>query len=37
MVGALQYYDAQVDDARHTMFLVRTAAAYGAHVASGPG
>jgi glycerol-3-phosphate dehydrogenase len=34
MVGALQYYDAQVDDARHTMFLVRTAAAYGAHVAS---
>jgi glycerol-3-phosphate dehydrogenase len=34
LVGALQYYDAQVDDARHTMFLVRTAAAYGAHVAS---
>jgi len=34
MVGALQYYDAQVDDARHTMFLVRTAAAYGAYVAS---
>ncbi|MET0951980.1 MAG: glycerol-3-phosphate dehydrogenase/oxidase [Aeromicrobium sp.] len=34
LVGALQYYDAQVDDARHTMFLSRTAAAYGAHVAS---
>ncbi|CAN5341825.1 glycerol-3-phosphate dehydrogenase/oxidase [soil metagenome] len=34
LVGALHYYDAQVDDARHTMFLARTAAAYGAHVAS---
>jgi glycerol-3-phosphate dehydrogenase len=34
LVGAVQYFDAQVDDARHTMFLVRTAAAYGAHVAS---
>ncbi|WP_127505455.1 glycerol-3-phosphate dehydrogenase/oxidase [Actinoplanes solisilvae] len=34
LVGAIQYYDAQVDDARHTMFLARTAAAYGAHVAS---
>jgi len=34
LVGALQYYDAQVDDARHTMFLARTAAAYGAKVAS---
>jgi len=34
LVGALQYYDAQLDDARHTMFLARTAAAYGAHVAS---
>ena len=34
LVGALQYWDAQVDDARHTMFLARTAAAYGAHVAS---
>jgi glycerol-3-phosphate dehydrogenase len=34
LIGALQYYDAQVDDARHTMFVVRTAAAYGAHVAS---
>ncbi|HEY4417877.1 MAG TPA: FAD-dependent oxidoreductase, partial [Pseudonocardia sp.] len=34
LVGALEYYDAQVDDARHTMFVARTAAAYGAHVAS---
>ncbi len=34
LVGALRYYDAQVDDARHTMFLARTSAAYGAHVAS---
>jgi len=30
LVGAIQYYDAQVDDARHTMALVRTAQAYGA-------
>ncbi len=34
LVGALQYYDAQVDDARHTMSVVRTAAAYGALVAN---
>jgi glycerol-3-phosphate dehydrogenase len=34
LVGALQYYDAQLDDARHTMFLARTAAEYGARVAS---
>jgi len=34
MIGAIQYYDAQVDDARHTMFLSRTAASYGAAVAS---
>jgi glycerol-3-phosphate dehydrogenase len=34
LVGALQYYDAQVDDARHTMELARTAATYGAHVAN---
>ncbi|MDQ4037412.1 MAG: glycerol-3-phosphate dehydrogenase/oxidase [Actinomycetota bacterium] len=34
LIGALQYYDAQVDDARHTMFISRTAAAYGALVAS---
>lgn len=34
LVGALHYYDGQVDDARHTMMLSRTAAAYGAHVAN---
>jgi glycerol-3-phosphate dehydrogenase len=34
LIGALQYYDAQVDDARHTMFVARTAASYGAHVAT---
>jgi glycerol-3-phosphate dehydrogenase len=34
LVGAVQYWDAQVDDARHTMTLVRTAAAYGAWVAN---
>ena len=34
MVGAIQYYDAQIDDARHTMGLARTAAAYGALVVS---
>jgi glycerol-3-phosphate dehydrogenase len=34
LVGAVQYFDAQVDDARHTMTIVRTAAAYGAQVAS---
>ncbi|HEV7471973.1 MAG: glycerol-3-phosphate dehydrogenase [Pseudonocardiales bacterium] len=34
LVGALEYYDAQVDDARHTMMVARTAAAYGAHVAT---
>jgi glycerol-3-phosphate dehydrogenase len=32
--GAIRYYDAQVDDARHTMFLARTAAAFGAQVAT---
>jgi len=30
LVGGISYYDAQVDDARHTMAVVRTAAAYGA-------
>src|SRR6266511_1519425 len=30
LVGAIQYYDAQVDDARHTLTIVRTAASYGA-------
>lgn len=34
LVGAIHYYDGQVDDARHTMFVARTAAAYGAHVAN---
>ncbi|WP_052848660.1 glycerol-3-phosphate dehydrogenase/oxidase [Streptomyces avicenniae] len=34
LVGALQYYDAQVDDARYVATLVRTAAGYGAHVAN---
>lgn len=32
MVGAILYYDAQVDDARHTMEVARTAAAHGAAV-----
>lgn len=34
LVGALTFYDAQVDDARHTMELARTAAAHGADVAT---
>ncbi|WP_328761956.1 MULTISPECIES: glycerol-3-phosphate dehydrogenase/oxidase [unclassified Streptomyces] len=34
LVGAIQYWDAQVDDARHTMFLARTAASYGALTAN---
>jgi glycerol-3-phosphate dehydrogenase len=34
LVGAIQYYDAKVDDARHTMEIARTAATYGAAVAS---
>ena len=33
-VGAIQYWDAQVDDARFVMTALRTAAAYGAQVAS---
>ncbi|QDL71363.1 glycerol-3-phosphate dehydrogenase/oxidase [Streptomyces malaysiensis subsp. malaysiensis] len=32
LVGALQYYDAQMDDARYVATLVRTAAKYGAQV-----
>jgi glycerol-3-phosphate dehydrogenase len=32
LVGAVRYWDAQVDDARHTMELGRTAASYGAAV-----
>jgi glycerol-3-phosphate dehydrogenase len=34
LVGALQYYDAQVDDARFVVTLARTAASYGALVAN---
>jgi glycerol-3-phosphate dehydrogenase len=34
LVGGVQYYDAQVDDARHTMMLARTAASYGAALAT---
>jgi glycerol-3-phosphate dehydrogenase len=32
LTGAVQYYDAQADDARHTLLVARTAAAYGATV-----
>ncbi|HEX2706306.1 MAG TPA: glycerol-3-phosphate dehydrogenase/oxidase, partial [Candidatus Lustribacter sp.] len=34
LVGAVYYFDAKVDDARHTMEIARTAATYGALVAS---
>jgi glycerol-3-phosphate dehydrogenase len=34
LVGAIQYHDAKVDDARHTLTVARTAAQYGAAVAS---
>jgi len=34
LAGAIRYYDCQVDDARLVMNIARTAAAYGAHVAS---
>jgi glycerol-3-phosphate dehydrogenase len=34
LVGAVRYWDAVVDDARHTMMLARTAAAHGALLAS---
>lgn len=34
LTGAVQYHDAQVDDARHTMMLGRTAAEHGAHLAT---
>ena len=34
LTGAIQYLDAQVDDARHTMTVVRTAATFGALAAS---
>ncbi|MBV2363796.1 glycerol-3-phosphate dehydrogenase/oxidase [Streptomonospora nanhaiensis] len=34
LVGAVQYWDAQVDDARYVVTVLRTAATYGAHIAS---
>jgi len=34
LVGGIRYFDAQTDDARHTLMLARTAAAYGAIVRS---
>jgi glycerol-3-phosphate dehydrogenase len=34
LVGAIRYYDAQVDDARLVVILARTAATHGAHVAT---
>ena len=34
VTGAIRYWDAQVDDARHTLAVVRTAAGYGARVLS---
>lgn len=34
LVGAIQYYDGRVDDARHTLTVARTAAFYGAAVAN---
>jgi glycerol-3-phosphate dehydrogenase len=34
LTGAIRYYDCQVDDARLVMTVARTAATYGAHVAS---
>jgi glycerol-3-phosphate dehydrogenase len=34
LTGAISFYDAQVDDARHTVTVARTAAGYGAVVAS---
>src|SRR6201996_2378971 len=34
LIGSFQYFDAQVDDARHTMTVARTAAQYGAAIAN---
>jgi glycerol-3-phosphate dehydrogenase len=34
-VGGIQYYDAQIDDARHTVVVARTAASYGAALLPG--
>ena len=35
ITGAIRYFDAQVDDARHTMMIARTAARHGAVMATG--
>ena len=35
VTGGLVYYDAQVDDARHTAMVARTAKSYGAHLVTG--
>lgn len=35
ITGAIRYFDAQVDDARHTMMIARTAARHGAIMATG--
>ena len=35
ITGAIRYYDAQVDDARHTMMIARTAVRHGAVIATG--
>ena len=34
LTGAVTFFDAQIDDARHTLAAVRTAVAHGAHAAS---
>ena len=34
ITGGIQYFDAQVDDARHTMMIARTAKKYGAKIAT---
>ena len=34
VTGGIKYFDAQVDDARHTMMIARTAARYGAQIAT---
>ena len=35
VTGAIKYFDAQVDDARHTMMIARTAARHGAVIGTG--
>jgi glycerol-3-phosphate dehydrogenase len=35
LIGGIQYYDAQIDDARHTVVVARTAASYGAAMLPG--